>query len=118
MLIARGFPPGRLDVVVNGTLGSARSAEEPALPAFRLPRPCVTTLSGLERRKGVHDVIEAFARAAASAPEWRLVVAGDGPERRALEEQAARSACADRITFIGHVEAPPSAEPLQDACVA
>ena len=106
LLLARGFPGGRLDVVVNGTLGSVRSAEEPASSTFRLPRPCVTTLCGLERRKGVHDVIDAFARAARSAPEWRLVVAGDGPERRALEQQAARSGCADRIAFIGYVEAP------------
>lgn len=106
LLLARGFPDGRLDVVVNGTLGSVRSTEEPTPSAFRLPRPCITTLSGLERRKGVHDVIEAFARVAASAPEWRLVVAGDGPERQALEQQAARSGCADRIAFIGHVETP------------
>ena len=71
LLLARGFPGGRLDVVVNGTLGSARSAEEPASPVVRLPRPCVTTLSGLERRKGVHDVIEAFARKRqASANPW------------------------------------------------
>ena len=106
LLLAHGFPSGRLEVVVNGTLRSVRSVEEPAPPAFRLPRPCVTTLCGLERRKGVHDVIEAFALAAAAAPEWRLTVAGDGPERQALEQQAARSGYADRIAFIGHVEAP------------
>ena len=35
LLLARGFPPGRLDVVVNGTLGSVRSAEGP-----RAVRPC------------------------------------------------------------------------------
>lgn len=107
LLLARGFPPGRLDVVVNGTTGSVRSGTEPALPAFRLPRPCIVTLSGLERRKGVHDVIDAFAGIAASAPEWRLIVGGDGPERGALESQAARSGCGDRIVFIGHVEEPP-----------
>lgn len=105
-LLARGFPAARLEVVVNGTLGSVRSEVEPESSAVRLPRPCITTLCGLERRKGVHDVIEAFARAAASAPQWRLIVAGDGPERRALEQQAAVSGYADRIAFIGHVEEP------------
>ncbi len=63
-------------------------------------------MSGLERRKGVHDVIEAFTLAAAAAPEWRLVIAGDGPERQALTQQAARSPYADRIDFIGYIEHP------------
>lgn len=106
LLLARGFPGDCLDVVVNGTLGSVRVADEPAAPVVPLPRPCVTTMSGLERRKGVHDVIEAFASAAEKAPDWWLVVAGDGPERRALERQAASSGSGDRIRFIGHVEAP------------
>ncbi|HMQ92239.1 MAG TPA: glycosyltransferase family 4 protein [Amaricoccus sp.] len=106
LLLARGFPPERLDVVVNGTLGSARAAQEAGPPPIRLPRPSITTLSGLERRKGVHDVIEAFGQAAASAPGWQLIVGGDGPERQALERQAARSSCSDRIAFIGHVETP------------
>ena len=48
-------------------------------------------------------------RSAASpttAPDWRLIVAGDGPERPALERQAADTGCADRISFIGHVDQP------------
>ena len=106
LLLARGFPSRRLDVVVNGCLGSVRLRESPARPAMRLSRPCITTMSGLLRRKGVHDVIEAFTLAAASVPEWRLVIAGDGPERQALEQQAARSPYADRIAFIGYVEHP------------
>jgi glycosyltransferase involved in cell wall biosynthesis len=106
LLLSRGFPPGRLDLVVNGTLGSVRSTEGSAPSDIRLPRPCITSLSGLERRKGVHDVIEAFALASALAPKWRLIVAGDGPEREALEQQAAGSGYGDRIAFIGHVEQP------------
>lgn len=106
LLLARRFPRDRLDVVVNGTMGSVRSGGEPAVPVVRLPRPCIVTMSGLERRKGVHDVIDAFARVAAAAPEWRLVVGGDGPERAALETRATRSGYGDRIVFAGHVEEP------------
>ena len=105
LLLARGFPERRVALVVNGTLGSARStcASEPAVG---MSRPCVTTMCGLERRKGVHDVIAAFSRVAAAAPEWRLVIAGDGPERAALEQQAASAGCLDRIDFIGYVDEP------------
>ncbi len=105
LLLSRGFPERRVRVIVNGTLGSARAGETVAA-APALPRPCVTTLCGLERRKGVHDVIDAFVRVAGAAPDWRLVIAGDGPERRALEQQAAGARCAERISFIGHVDAP------------
>lgn len=106
-MLARGVPDRRLRVVLNGTLGSPRTMQS-APPALTLTRPCVTTLCGLEHRKGVHDVIDAFARVAKRAPDWRLVIAGDGPERQALLDQAARSGCAERIDFIGHVEAPMS----------
>lgn len=105
LLLERGFPKRRLAVVVNGTLGSARSAAQTG-SAGCLPRPSIVTMSGLERRKGVHDVIEAFAGAAAAAPRWFLVVAGEGPERDALEQQAAGTGLGDRIRFIGHVENP------------
>jgi glycosyltransferase involved in cell wall biosynthesis len=103
LLLARGFPKRRLRVIVNGTLGSARAAEAVG-PSATLRRPCVTTLNGLERRKGVHDVIDAFDRVADAAPDWHLVIAGDGPERQVLERQAAGARCSDRISFIGHVE--------------
>ena len=105
LLLARGFPEHRLAVVVNGTLGSARSTGASESPV-RISRPCVTTMCGLERRKGVHDVIAAFSRVAAAAPDWRLVIAGDGPERAALEQQAASAGCLDRIDFIGYVDEP------------
>ncbi len=104
LLLSRGFAEARLRVILNGTLGSPRSTER--TDPVPLPRPCVTTLCGLERRKGVHDVIEAFARVADRVPDWRLVIAGEGPERQALERQAAATGCATRIAFIGHVETP------------
>lgn len=111
-LLERKFSETRLKLVVNGTLGSPRTAgARNGAPC--LPRPCVTTLCGLERRKGVHDVITAFARVAGRAPLWSLVVVGDGPERKALEDQAATVGCAGRIRFLGHVDA--SAEVLSQS---
>jgi glycosyltransferase involved in cell wall biosynthesis len=96
-----------LRVILNGTLGSPRAVESAYAPnALTLARPCVTTLCGLEHRKGVHDVIEAFAHIAHQHPDWRLIVAGDGPERQPLQAQATKTGCADRIDFIGHVDAP------------
>lgn len=105
LLVERGFAPDRVRVVTNGTIGSARTSRACA-DDLSVPRPRVVTMSGLEPRKGVGDVIDAFARVAGAAPGWHLVIAGEGPERAALEAQAGGCAAADRIHFTGHVEEP------------
>ncbi|MFA5901443.1 MAG: glycosyltransferase, partial [Hyphomicrobium sp.] len=61
---------------------------------------------GLEKRKGVDVLIEAFHQLAPHAPDWHLYVAGDGPERAALEALAAREESGRRIHFLGYVESP------------
>lgn len=53
----------------------------------------------LIERKGVHFVVEALAR----CENATLVVAGDGPEERALHGLAQRLGVADRVRFIGAV---------------
>ncbi len=85
LLVGRGYKPARVDVVLNGPNGSARDDFASAGYAPELQRPCVTTVCGLHRRKGVFDLISAFAAASRDLPQWRLYVAGEGPDRAALE---------------------------------
>ncbi len=54
----------------------------------------------LVRRKGVHLLLEALTDGRLPS-DVRLLVAGDGPERSALEEQARRAGLADRVDFLG-----------------
>jgi glycosyltransferase involved in cell wall biosynthesis len=54
----------------------------------------------LDRRKGVDLAIEAVAR----VPEARLDIVGDGEERRALEQLAAKRGVLQRVVFHGYVE--------------
>ncbi|SFO77087.1 Glycosyltransferase involved in cell wall bisynthesis [Geodermatophilus dictyosporus] len=54
----------------------------------------------LVRRKGVHLLLEAMARAALP-PDVVLQVAGDGPERADLEATASRLGLQGRVTFLG-----------------
>lgn len=54
----------------------------------------------LEPQHGVDVVLDAVARAAASGTDLELTVAGDGPERAALERRAERT-LAGRVTFAG-----------------
>jgi glycosyltransferase involved in cell wall biosynthesis len=53
----------------------------------------------LVAEKGVDLVIRA-----AAAAQWRVVVLGDGPERRSLERLSRELGMGDRCHFAGHVE--------------
>lgn len=58
----------------------------------------VGRLSGV---KGVPVLLEALARLAPTHPELRVTLIGDGPDRAALEGEAAERGVADRCDFVG-----------------
>lgn len=98
LLVDRGFPRRRVRVVVNGVIGSAREDIETD-EIGDIEGPCLVTVSGLHGRKGVDDVIRAFALAA--VPGWHLNVIGWGPARADLEDLAAELGVADAVHFCG-----------------
>lgn len=61
-------------------------------------RPIVLTAARLDEQKGLSVLL----RAAAQLPEAVFVLAGEGPERGALEAQAAALGLGERIAFLGH----------------
>lgn len=61
--------------------------------------PVLLSVGHLIERKGHHLVIEALAR----LPSAWLLIAGDGPERAALELLAVRLGVAARVRFLGRV---------------
>lgn len=69
-------------------------------------QPTVVALGRLSREKGFDLLIDAFARLAARYPDWRLQVAGDGPEREALTRQIERHGLAERVQLVGWVDDP------------
>lgn len=73
-----------------------------ATPRSREATPLLVSVGRLEERKGVRVVIEAVRRHnARTAGQWRLVVAGDGPQRGALERLAGGDAA---ISFVGAID--------------
>ena len=63
----------------------------------RRTRAVVLTLARLDRQKGHRFLLEA----AMQVPDAVFVLAGDGPERQALEHQAARCGLSGRVCFLG-----------------
>ena len=76
------------------------SAAAPAAPAAG---PRLLCLGRLVPSKGFDVALRAFRTLAAGHPAARLVVAGDGPERRALERLAVAMNIGRRVEFLGRV---------------
>ena len=54
----------------------------------------------LIKSKGVNILLESFS--CIDNDEWSLIIIGDGPERKKLEDMASKSDCNERIRFLGN----------------
>ena len=63
----------------------------------------VGSVGRLSPEKGLDYLIEAMARVMREESRSRLLLAGDGPDRRKLERQAQRLGIAERVEFAGEV---------------
>jgi glycosyltransferase involved in cell wall biosynthesis len=102
----RGIPPHRLAVVRNGTIGTPRFDALTASASPRLQRPSIVTLAGVYRRKGIQDLLRAFARLCARHPGAALYVVGDGPDRAEMTALARELGIAPSTHFVGFVDDP------------
>ena len=98
-LIEQGVRAARVRVVLNGTLGSGRLPMAPR-PAD-LKRPAIVTVAGMTQRKGLAELIDAFAMLPPEHNGTHLYLVGGGGEQPAFEELARRSGAAERIHFEG-----------------
>jgi glycosyltransferase involved in cell wall biosynthesis len=89
---AQGVDPQKITVIPNGV--DAKLFAPNGAPR----EPVVLFAGSLIERKGVRTLIEAMALLRPRHPDWRLVVIGDGPQRKALEALAGPS---DFVRFTG-----------------
>ena len=68
-----------------------------------MEKPSFVTAARLIEEKGVDDVLRIFSSILKSYPMATLAIAGDGPQRKALEAFAVNMGCADQVSFLGHV---------------
>lgn len=97
-----GIPPEKVEVVYNAVRGDALAPAP--LPGVRSPGgerwngPVVLTCARLDEQKGHGTLLDAATR----LPSALFVLAGDGPERLALERQARALGVLERVRFLGH----------------
>jgi len=100
-LVGLGIPAERVTVLRNGVdleLFHPHAREE-ARAALGLSGPSLLSVGHLIERKGHELVIGALP----SLPGYRLLIAGDGPERIRLENLSNALRVADRVRFLGAV---------------
>ena len=80
-------------------MDSARALREEL--ELRPDHPIVACIAGFRPEKRHDLLLEAFSEVVNRAPEARLVLAGDGPEREAILAQAASLGISDKIRMTG-----------------
>jgi len=88
-LVAAGADPERVTVIPSGVDLAAIDAAPEADPLGLSDRgPAVGCVGALALEKGQAVLLSAWREVLASFPDARLILIGDGPERRSLEELA------------------------------
>ena len=85
----------------QGADGPSR-AEARKLLGWPQDAPLLFTLRRMERRMGLHDLLEAAEQIASRHRFW-LFLAGEGPMRGELEARAAHGPMSDRVRFTGRL---------------
>ncbi len=98
------FHPDRLRYIPNG-IDLARFAGPPRTMQCSSRDAVVGTVAALRAEKNLGRLLRAFASATLGR-QTRLIVAGDGPERSALQALAQELGIAGRVQFAGHVAEP------------
>jgi glycosyltransferase involved in cell wall biosynthesis len=94
-------PPG-IDLQRFGE-GGGRSEALPAAQPAQEGVATIGTVARLTDQKGLDRLIEAIAPIRARWPGLRVLIAGDGPRRAALEAQADRLGLTPVVSFLGHI---------------
>ena len=111
MLISRGFDPDKLFAIYNGldfTLPPPAMDRASYFRSVGLQADEESVVAGIAARldpvKDVSTLIRGFAKAHARCPRLRLLIAGDGKERSALEQLARDLGVAPYVCFAGWIQ--------------
>ncbi len=91
-------------VIPNAVRHLEDLGDSPDGAADSMARPFVLAIGRLNEQKGFDLLLEAFCRSGLARAGWRLVILGEGPERSALQQQAAALGIADKVALPGFVE--------------
>ncbi len=100
-MVRQGIAKNSVRTVLNRTLGTPRLRPLRTVQPAVVERPAIVTVCGMNHRKGIAELIDAFEQVAKRFPGAYLYLVGDGPERGLFEQQAHMSRCGEHIHFAG-----------------
>jgi glycosyltransferase involved in cell wall biosynthesis len=99
-MLRRGFSKKRVRIVLNGSVGSPRLANN-FLPA-NIGHPAIVTVCGLHPRKGVSDLLYAFEIVKIKFPKVNLYILGEGPMQAEYQHLSKSLGIEDNVHFLGY----------------
>jgi len=99
-LVARGWPPQRVRVVLCGVDHETYTTHQ---AAPKSPRPALVYVGRLKRYKSVDHLLRAMPAVLARIPDAQLTVIGDGDQGPALRRLAAQLGLGAAVRFAGFV---------------
>jgi glycosyltransferase involved in cell wall biosynthesis len=101
------LPRGHIHYIPNGIdLSRFSGVHDDSIAAgWAGSGPVIGTVAALRAEKNLSRLLRAFAHVAQAIPA-RLVIAGDGPDRPALEALAAELGLGGQVSFLGHIADP------------
>ncbi|MGH2454263.1 MAG: glycosyltransferase [bacterium] len=98
------IPEGKLRTIYNAVdTDHFRGRQRPERPAVGDALSVLGMVARLAPEKDHDTLLDALVLVRGRHPGARLLLAGDGPERRRLEERARTLGLATAVTFLGHV---------------
>jgi len=104
--LAESVGSRRTEVVYNGVPDAAPADPHPVLAELQARGPVVGVLSLLRPGKGLETLIDAAPALLAEHPGASIAIAGEGPDRSALEQRARSLGVEDAVAFLGLIEGP------------
>ena len=105
ILLERGIRGGLIQTILNGVPDPRQLKFDTPEPLRKLPLEHLTlvgVIARLETTKGIHFLIEAFAKIAPQFSKLHLVIVGTGGKEQELKEQTAKLGLSGRINFTGY----------------
>lgn len=100
----RGVPASRIRVIANGITDPGPQVDSERQRRTEPADPVLVFTGRLVEGKNVHLLLEAVHHLRGEFPGTRLLIAGDGPLRPALEAQADSLGISESVRFLGFVD--------------
>ena len=103
--LKRGIPPHKIAFLRNGIDKQENLKRNESLYKELAPNneKLLLSVSRLAETKNIDKIIEAFYEVSKILPNTRLIIVGDGLERKNLEIMVSQSNISDRICFTGSI---------------